>query len=333
MLASAALGQGNSTLFVIKNSTPLPDDAIYVNVNGATLANVFGGPGAGTTPFTAGGGQVYSLHELYGSVPGAGAGGPTGSSVATISSEVALSARMQFNVGSPTGAVNGLVEMTMNQYNNGVNNNVDVSYVNSISLPLNISVRYRADGSLVPTSPTGLQNNRVQTTSGATIFNNLTASTAITPLAARVAANYDAVGTITASKVGTMTGVAAIQSPTFSPPPSGYHTWDTLIDSGATATVASYKVPAGQPLANVLYGFSQVTPASPLPSSPFNPNISTLAGPDPAATDPNNAFLAAQDYTLTATFTSDLNPGGANTRISNLGVRGHGGRGDGSDRR
>ncbi len=319
VLAQSASGV---SVWTFKNSTGLPDDAVFVQIPDGTLTNVCGGTAAAPQCYTSGGGQVFSLAQLYGSVPGAGTGGPTGTSVPVLFIDTASSARLQVNLGiaAPTTAnvVQGLVEMTAS--GDSASNNLDVSYVNSVSLPISLSVRSRSDGSLYPTTQTGLwPNNQVNTSSGATIFSNLAA---VVPASAVTSGSYSAVDDSGAT-VGTVSGTFAVSSPSTNA--TGYHDWSEVIASGDSITIGSYSVPAGQPLASVLYGFSAVTAGSTgeLPSSPFNTNTVTLSGPSPSTvTDPSNVFLAGQSYTLTATFMADLNPGGANTRISSLGAYG-----------
>lgn len=324
LLATPAMAQSTSgmSVWTFKNSTGLPDDAVFVQIPDGTLTNVCGGPTSVPQCYTTGGNQVFSLAQLYGSVPGAGQGGPTGSSVPVLFIDTASSARLLVNLGvaAPTSAnvVQGLVEMTTS--GDSASNNLDVSYVNSVSLPISLSVRSRSDGNLYPTTQTGLwPNNQVNTGSGTSIFANLAA---VVPTSAVTSGSYSAVDD-SGDTVGTMTGTFSVVSPSTSA--TGYHDWSAVIASGDSLTIGSYSVPTGQPLASVLYGFSAVPagPAGELPSSPFNTNTVTLSGPTPSTTtDPSNVFLAAQSYSLTATFMADLNPGGANTRISSLGSYG-----------
>lgn len=306
------------SVWTFKNSTGLPDDAVFVQIPDGTLSKVCGGPVAKPLCFTSGGGQVYSLKQLQGSVPNAGKGGPAGSDVPMLFLDTASSARLVVTLGSKSMATNivqGLVEMTLSK--NSTNNNLDVSYVNSVSLPMSLSVRDRGDGSLHAVSPTGLwPTNQVTTGDGSTIFKNLAA---VVPASAITTNSYPAASG-SGSTAGTVSGTIAVTAPSTSA--TGYHDWSSLIGSGSTVSLASYSVPTGQPLGSVLYGFSQVPygGADKLPNSPFNNNPSTLSGPMPAVSDADNAFLAGQGYSLTATFSDDLNPKGVNPRIGKLGA-------------
>lgn len=306
------------SVWTFKNKTGLPDDAVFVQIPDGTLTNVCGGPIASPVCFTSSGGQVYSLKQLTGSMPNAGKGARARSKVPMLFLDTATSARLIVTLGSKSTATNivqGLVEMTLSQ--SSPNNNLDVSYVNSVSLPMSLSVRNRSNGSLYPVSPTGLwPTNQVTTSDGSKIFSNLAA---VVPTSAITTSAYPATSG-TGSAVGTVSGTIAVTAPSTNA--TGYHDWSALIGSGATVLLGSYQVPAGQPLPSVLYGFSQVPygGVNKLPNSPFNTNPSTLAGPTGAVSDSNNAFLAGQSYTLTATFSSDLNPEGGNSRISNLGT-------------
>ena len=305
------------SLWTFKNSTGLPDDAVFVQIPNGTLKSVCGGTTALPKCFSSNGGQVFSLAQLKGNVPNAGKGGPTGS-VPLLFLDNASSARLIYTLGSPSTAstvAQGLVEMTVS--GKAASNNLDVSYVNAIGVPASLSVRNRSNGSLVTPSQTGLwPSNQVRTTSGATIFKQLIAAV---PASAVTTASYAAKNDA-GQRIGIVSGTISVTSPSTNA--AGYHDWSKLIGSGASASLASYQPPAGSPLAGTLYGFSQVTAgkAGSLPSSPFVSNPSTLAGPTAAVGDTLNAFLAAQSYTLTATFSSDLNPKGANARLTSLGA-------------
>lgn len=297
------LAQLNESRFVFVNTTGLPDDAIFVTLQGAAVASgITDGSGQSISQNIS-----YSLAEIMGTVPNAGSGGPVGS-VPTISmSAFNTGAVMNITLGQKIGAatpsssiVSGRLEVFADT--NSTSNNVDISYVDGISLPMSFSIKQRANGSLVPLSN---QLNQVNTTFGSTIFNKLTANASVTPSSARVQANYNVVNS-TGASVGTMTGIASIVSPQLN---SDYHSWVSpntgvratsalvpwLRSQGTQLKLQSFQVPNGDTMGNVLFGFSTVTPGAGA-YSPFTTD------------DPTNKFLQGQSYDLTATFVSDLNP-------------------------
>ncbi|MDP0495583.1 MAG: PEP-CTERM sorting domain-containing protein [Verrucomicrobiota bacterium JB024] len=297
VVSSIFTSHAQTTQIVFINNTGLPDDAIFVNMQGASsFANVTNGSGTGLNQNTS-----YSLKSLYGSVSGAGTGGPTGT-VATISAGTFANGAVFYvtagqDIGSSQPATN-VVSGRFEAYIDGAStsNNIDSSYVSSISMPISYSVKQRSNGSLV--TLTG-QTNQVLT-QGTSAFTNLTSSTTVTPLSARVNASYNVVNDA-GKTIGTMSGIASIQSPQNNPDyhgwvgtytgtraTSGFTSW--MQNQGKTINVSNYTVPVNKALGGTEFGF-----VGSGGTSPFGAN------------DPTSEFTQAQDYTLTATFEGDLN--------------------------
>jgi len=162
-----------STRIVFVNNTGLPDDAVFINLQGNGINTVFNGVDTG------GGGAMsmgtdYSLSQLYGTVSGAGGSGPTGT-VSTLTANQFYNGAVIFatagsKIGSSqpsTDVVSGRFEIYADGNNTG--NNIDASYVSSVSLPISYSVKKISDGSLVPLTK---QANQIKTTGGSTLFDS-----------------------------------------------------------------------------------------------------------------------------------------------------------------
>lgn len=299
------------TQVVFVNQTGLPDDAVFVTMQGAAnFSGVTDGGGGGLSQNTS-----YSLQQLYGTVSGATSGGPTGTMIPTLSATTFnTGALMQITLGQKIGSSNpsnSIVSGRVEPFIDGssFSNNFDSSYVSSYSLPTSYAIKQRDGGTLVPLIK---QANQIST-DGTAGFSALTANTSITPNSARNAANYSVLDSNNNS-VGTMTGIASILAPQNT---TGYHNWTgpntgnrstsgliPYMQTQGSVTVASYTVPLSAPLnpGNVIgFGGSSGT-------SPFGVN------------DPDGRFLKAQDYNLSAQFTADMNPGGANADLTAQGI-------------
>jgi len=159
----------------------------------------------------------------------------------------------------------------------------------------------------------------VPTTPGNVIFDKLHK---VAPTSAIYKANYTTTSTTSSSTLYKITGTSHVLAPSKS---SDYHSWLTP-DTGTAATmalipymrsnnlttqVASYIPTGSAPLAGTNFGYAGTPPIAnnPAQQSPFSKdNYGTDA-------DPNNLFMLKQSYSLTAHFSSDLNPNGSNTAI------------------
>ncbi|WOO40682.1 PEP-CTERM sorting domain-containing protein [Rubellicoccus peritrichatus] len=290
------------------NNTGVPDEAVFLNLQGSAVTGTTG------TGATLSNNTDYALSDILGTISGAGSGGPTGSvsnlSISSFSGAMFATIGQKIGSSQPaTSVVSGRLESTIFGGNND-NNNFDTSYVSSISLPLSYAVKRRSNGTLVPLSS---QANQI-TTNGPAAFTALTQSTSITPNDARISANYNVLNT-GGTQLGTLTGTASILSP--SNVGTSYHDWTSSntgirntsslipwMQTQGPVTVANYNVPLTAPHlpgANIGFGGSSGT-------SPF--------GSD----DPTNRFLQGQDYSLSAQFTNDMNPGGANAQLTAQGI-------------
>ncbi len=308
LLLTAALlplqSWADSTRIVFVNNTGVPDDALFVNLQGNGINTVFSGvnKGDGSSMSL---NNDYSLADLYGTVSGSGGSGPTGT-VPTFTAEQfynggVVNITLGNKIGSSqpaTNVVSGRFEIFAN--NSSSSNNVDASYVSSVSMPLSYSIKRINNGSLVPLSG---QTNQINTTGGSSLFNALTASTTTTPNSARISANYSAVNSNN-NTVGTVTGIASIQSPQNN---TDYHGWTGpttgvrstsglipwLTSQDKTIKVANYDVPNEDKLGGTKFGF-----VGSGGTSPFNQ--------DGNNNDPSNLFTQAQSYDLDAKFETDI---------------------------
>jgi len=352
-ISEALSANQSGTAFVIVNNTGLPDDAVYVSFSAQTsIQGVYGTYDDSSTQLIQAN-TLYSLAELYGTLSGASTGGPTGT-VSTFNIwEMASGGLISFSLGRGVGngaapyygfdTVNTRVEASVQGA--GTQSNIDISYVDGVSMPADLYVKYRADGTTVQSGGQTLQNTA---TSGPTIFNALTASTSVTPYVARVETDnpsnpnsisrYDVVND-QGHIVGQMGGILGVIAPQINA--SGYHSWTdpgmlipTLQANGTTLALQNFRTPVGAPVGSVKpgveFGFSVVSPGSTpgegatLPQSPFNPNnipnlttVYSETAPTNGIFDPNNTFLnggdpgnsTIQSYNFTATFLANLNPG------------------------
>lgn len=318
LLGPAAFAQNNTTQLVIVNNTGIPDDALYLTFvgGGATVfGNVTLGNGSAGALSTS-----YSLADLYGTVSGAGAGGPTGI-VSTVNIGTFYNSFIDFTAGTQIGgntpgSTDPLVSARFETYINAgsTQNNVDTSYVNFVSMPADFAIKSRADGSLV-TLPG--QANEINTTPGPTIFNLLTASTVVTPLDARIAANYAVVNSSGAT-LGNLSGTARIVGV---PPIADYHSWlapatgnvgnTALIpwmrSNNISLNISSFTPPGGQRLAGTIFGYAGTQAGQ---------------GTTPFPADTGNLFLQNQSYNMNATFKSNLTAGLSGTEIAALSGQG-----------
>jgi hypothetical protein len=317
-LTSGLFAQNNTTQLVIINNTGIPDDALYMTFvgGGATaFGNVTLGNGSAGAVSTS-----YSLAQLYGTVPGAGAGGPTGT-VSTVNIGTFYNSFIDFTAGTQIGGANPqatdpLVSARFETYinSNSTQNNVDTSYVNFVSMPANFSIKLRADGSLVNLPG---QTSQVTTTPGPTIFNLLTASTVVTPTDARIAANYNVVNSSGAT-LGNLTGMARVVGV---PPITDYHSWLTpstgnvgntalipwMLNNNIALNISSFTPPVGQKLAGTPFGYA---------------GTAVGQGTSPFPADTGNLFLQNQSYNMNATFLSNLTTGLSGNEITALNGQG-----------
>jgi hypothetical protein len=314
----------NTTYIIFNNETGVPDDQVYVNLtNAGSASGLVGGNNDALTL-----GDSYSLAQLTGDLNGTV--NPNGNL-----NDVPIFGAVNYNTGAqinitlgqpesgapPNSVVSGLFE----EYINGdsLSNNVDTSYVNGIGMPMSFSVLYQSNSSLVALNPGNPYTNPATTVPGTTIFDALTASTTITPTAVRTFANYTTTST-TGAPTGQITGLSYVAGPQ-GVAASSYRDWSTnatigntsytalipyLTNNNISLQIANYTVPSGSSLAGTQFGFVGSSG-----TSPFN-----------ATVDPNGQFLAAQSYSLNATFTNNMNPGnitnplGANTTLVSAGI-------------
>lgn len=296
----AAADDPINTTFVILNETGYHPAQIHVKFLGAEIG------AAGATPQTYGEGHAletgastasrsYSLFDMMATLPDTTSYATT--PVPTFALHDYVGGRIYFSIGGPLGATTppaagiasdpdyGRVYQYAEPFVDGSTStqtgNIDVSYVDFVGFPVDIAAK-NADGTLY-SYPTG--RNPQVSASGSTMFDHLIASGV--PASA-----------IAPALVG---GTARIASPSLGGV-TGYHDWSALftyLESvwAAPIPVASYTVPAGQPLASVDFGYV----GGGVAVDPYDPT-----------------FLLAQDYAFTAHFVSDLNPGGANPRLPHL---------------
>ncbi len=322
-----------TTWFYINNLTGVSNDAVYVTFQAPTVTGTLGG----NTSSMLSADVSYTLTQFLGLLDGAGGSAPTGS-VPVFTLDSFSGGRIYFTVGTPLGnspptssMVHGLFEGTIT--GNSTSNNVDTSYVDSISLPLSFFIKDRATGNgTVYSTGNGsvIWPNSVTTTPGNTIFNYLK-QPGVTPAAAQIAAGgYDVIATVgnSTTTIGQMHGTATILAPQIVAEdyPGWSNLWTHLKDRNIALKVGSYTSPISGPipLQGALFGFSEVTPATPpnLPQSPFNANI---INPGLGTNDPSNLFLAAQSYDFTVRYLDDITSGissNATAAIAAFGING-----------
>lgn len=325
-LGQAASGTQTSNRFVVVNNTGLPDDAVFLTFNSAVT-------GTGGTATTLATGTAYSLQQLKGTVPGASGSGPVGN-VPTFNLNT-FSGRVYVALGNnapmtnwpgPGGntTVAGALELYVNPTdNNGHQNNGDISYVDYYSIPQNFKVK-----TLSGSAATGIA--QIVTTSGSTIGNLLTSSTAITPTSARYQANYSVLNS-SGSSVGTMTGLAQVVSPQNNASYPGFGSFFTAMQSSGTSlTVASYQTPSGSPTPpgnpkpGTLYGFGGVPELAQTIANPFVPSGTAASGTTPPSWvgDRSEAWYQQQPYTLSVEYVADLTAGLPTEAVTRLGTQG-----------
>jgi hypothetical protein len=317
-----------SNQFVVVNNTGLPDDAVFLTFNSAVI-----GTSGNSSNLTAG--VAYSLEQLKGSVAGASGSGPVGNvpnfNLNTFSGRVYVALGNNTPMTSWPGpggnnAVAGALELYVNPtFNNGHQNNGDISYVDYYSIPQDFKVKTLSGGSV-----SGIQ--QIVTTSGPTIGNSLTSSPSITPTSARYNANYSVVNSSGAS-VGTMTGLAQVVSPQNNSSYPGFSSlFSAMQTSGANLTVASYQTPSGapnppgNPLPGTLYGFGGVPETAQTLANPFDPSGTPANGngtSTPSWTgDRSENWYTKQAYSLTAQYVADLTQGLPQQAIDRLATEG-----------
>jgi hypothetical protein len=309
-----SLSAPTNALFVVVNQTTVPDDLVFIKflgaqINATATAQTFGD----NQPLATGDetpSRSYSLAQMAATVPAA----PTFDDPMPIFQINDYSGgRIYFSLGVPLNSttipaaqnpsdldfatVYGFVEPSVFPDSSLGQTNIDASYVDFVGIPITIAIKNRADGSLV----TSIPNNPLSSPAGSTMFDALTQDPQV-PSFAQVSAKTSATSSAGASvKVG---GTARILSPSLFDPSlisgaTGYHDWTSLIgdltSSDAGLSVASYTVPSGDPLGGVLFGFG-----------------------GGGASNIGSMWTERQNYSLTATAMSDLNPGGANARIPQL---------------
>ena len=310
----------NSVYFVINNQTGLPDDAVFLSLQNSGSFAAWGGGNSSLAANTS-----YSLADLLGNLPN-GTGSQT-QNVPIISSTTFAGGIFCFTLGQQVAAatpanniVNGRFEVNIATGNSSSSNpfyntNVDISYVNSISLPMSFSVLQRSNNSVFP-----LQDQLSTVHTSSNIWNAINSSTAISSAGGIVAAGNYAVVNEGGTTIGSMTGSASAVAPAST---TNYHDWLTdsttntsLLNtlesgSGANLNTSSYTVATGS---DVQAGSSWTYSGTPsnAGTSPFNSaNVTT---------DSTNLFLAAQSYTMNSHFTTDLNPGGADANLTSQGI-------------
>ena len=332
LLALASNSANAQTNIVIRNNTGLPDDQVYVTLQGAsTFSGAVGGGSINTTgnplSTTLSQNTSYSLAQLQGTLGGASGLAPQGRVAIMQINQFANGGVMLFTLGKKIDAgipdyttVYGRFEAFMD--GSSTANNVDISYVDGIGLPMSFSVlnvgnaSWGGGGELVPLPH---HQGNVPTTPGNVIFDKLHK---VAPTSAIYKANYTTTSTASSSTLYKITGTSHVLAPSKS---SDYHSWLTP-DTGTAATmalipymrsnnlttqVASYIPTGSAPLTGTNFGYAGTPPIAnnPAQQSPFSKdNYGTDA-------DPNNLFMLKQSYSLTAHFSSDLNPNGSNTAI------------------
>lgn len=303
-----------NALFVVINRTAVPDDLVFVKFLGAQINATATAQTFGDNQSLATGDETpnssYDLAQMTATVPAA----PTFDGPMPIFQINDYSGgRIYFSLGVPLNSttipaaqnpndldfttVYAYVEPSVFPDSTAGNTNIDASYVDFVGIPISIAIKNRADGSLV----TSIPNNPLSSPSGSAMFTALMNDSQI-PAAAQVSAQTSATSDSGANV--TIGGIARIVSPSLfdSSLISGatsYHDWTNLIgaltSSGTVLNVASYTSPVGDPLGGVLFGFG-----------------------GGGASDISPTWTERQNYSLTATAMSDLNPGGANARIPQL---------------
>jgi hypothetical protein len=288
--------------FVINNQTGFHNDSIYIAIQGSSALDAWSGGDVALNLNTS-----YSLTQLQGNLPSG-----TLSNVPIIYSTTMSGGFFNITVGqpvdgnpAPNNIISGRFEANVQtgpgnppSASSFYNTNVDISYVNSISMPMSFAILDRTTNQPVP-----LTNQLSVVNTNPAIWNSINNSAALPSTAFVTAApNYQVKAAN--GQMGTVTGnVTLLASGSVG---AGYHDWltnsgphisllNTLQSANAVLNVSSFTVPNGDTMQNVSWTFSTVNPVN--GTSPFGTN------------DPTNRFLQGQDYTTTATFTTDLNPG------------------------
>lgn len=309
----SAMGSGNPFYVVIDNQTGIPDEAVYLNIQGASSLTA----GVGSSATALNGGQYYSLNELQGSLPGGvDQSGITTQTAPMLNISNMNGGFMNFSLGQKSvgvdSVVNGRFEAFVGtnsasgQADSFYNTNFDISYVNTFSLPMSMSVRNRNDNSLRSLTD---QLNEVTTGSGA--WTSVQNSTTL-PAGVIVPTGGYQVEDTTGTVLGTMSGDATVlgaQGANVSLYPGWSDLLNSLTSNGDTRGVKSYTVPGSDTvLPGAEWTFSTVVPGG-AAHSPFS-----------STEDPDDRFMEGQGYDMTATFTTSMNPGDSDTELSNLGI-------------
>lgn len=302
-----------NALFVIDNKTGVPDDLVHVKFLGAELnADALVQTYGDAKPLATGtktNSQSYSLTDMTSTVPDA-AGLPSPVPVFRINDY--SGGRIYFSLGAELqsttipaaqnpldhdfNTVYGYVEPSVFPAVTAGNTNLDASYVDFIGIPMDISIRKRADGSLMQPP----MNNPLSTPAGMTVFDALTADAEV-PAGTQVAAITTA--TSTSGQTVTIGGTARILSPSMYQASmiadaSAYHDWSALLTAltavKTSLSVASYTTvdTGGNLPKGTLFGFA-------------GSKASNIAA----------VWAEKQGYALTAQAVADLNPAGVNPRI------------------
>lgn len=325
-LSAVAVAQTNTT-FVVKNSTGVPDNQVFVKflaakaTDGIVMTSVPQTYGTGTTIAygTATSATSYSLAQLKGIVNGGvtnfknhrvptfslNSYGASGNGAGRIYFSLYNTLCSQ-NGGGPsflagqvdnTGTCGAQASPDINTtygfvegqvHGSGLNSNIDVTYVDFAGLPISASPRTSSGTALVIPNGTPAVSNRTL----------IAALSKAVPAAATIPATTP---TASPTKAPTGPNVARVLSSVHS---GAYHDFSALISSlrsGKLAIpVASYVPPTTSPLSGKQFwyvgqsGNSGTTPT--LPSSFMNPAL----------------------YSFTATFVADLNPNGTANPVAAL---------------
>lgn len=303
LLVAPVMAQNpTNTRFVIVNNTGFTNSQIYVKFLGSPIIGT-------STPQTYGKGKLleiddktssksYTLTDMVGLVPNS----PYQKvPVPTFSLNSYSGGRIYFSFGKPlsAGTSTNPIPSAGNDLDpdydklyqyvepfvagaTGDVNNMDLSYVDFVGVPIDIAVR-TSSGALYP-YPNGVNPQRTQT--GNALVNAL------------MQTDVPKVAYIRDSSQK----IVRVVSPSVEP--AGYHTWDALLSylqtwvkDGKTIRVASYTVTQGTSVvpANTLFGYS--------------------GRDNPPADAYSQAFWPGQSYDFTAEYLDDLNPDDANPRI------------------
>lgn len=310
---SALKGQtSNQTAFVFTNNTGLPDDQVFLSLTNFA--------GDGTNTYYDGGaysslsnGTLYSLASLEGTISGTTLG-----SVPTLYAGNVTSGQLTFTLGSTADTANpvtGIVELTSVAATASPNDNLDVTYVNGVGMPIGYSVNNRSDN-----TPLALPNQANPIVTNGTAMGSNLVNDPYVPTAARTTNTYNV--TSSNGKTYTISGTTYVAASNVNP---NYHDWstnqggytsvsNTLENAGTSISISSYTTTTGSSNpalpTNILFGYGGSSGAGAY--SPFNnPGTGT-------SSDPENLFLNKQDYNMTGTYKTDITSGLTSDQIAAL---------------